>query len=128
MSISAARMLFIKPSTDGQWATAPWPALARTGKNEPTPSLHTTGSWFCVDQPSMPRAPAGSVIGRGTAEDRLVFVRDNIAALLRPQMEERGSVARRGLGDLRHRILSDSDLTSKGLGRQEFRAGVPFLA
>jgi len=75
----------------------------------------------------MPRAPAGSVVGRGTTEDRLGLVRDNIAALLRPQMEERGSVARRGLGDLRHGILSDRDLTSKGLDLQEFRAGVPFL-
>jgi len=75
----------------------------------------------------MPRAPAGPVIGRGTAEDRLGFVRDNIAALLRPQIEERGPVARRRLGDLRHGILSDSDLTPKSLGLQEFRAGVPFL-
>jgi hypothetical protein len=127
MSISAARMPFIKPSTDGQWATSPWPALATTGKNEPTPSLHTTGSWFCVDQLSMPRAPAGPVIGWGTAEDRLVFVQHNIAALLRTQIEERGPVVRRRLGDLRHGILSDSDLTPKGLGLQEFRAGVPFL-
>src|SRR5215218_9954576 len=98
MSISAARMLFIKPSTDGQWATAPWPALARTGKNEPTPSPHTTGSWLGVYKLSMPRAPAGSVIGRGTTEDRLGFVRDNIAELLRTQIKERGSVVRRGLG------------------------------
>jgi hypothetical protein len=108
MSISAARMLFIKPSTEGQWATPPCPALATTGKNQPTPSLHTTGSWFCVDQPSMPRAPAGPVIGWGTAEDRLGFVRDNIAALLRTQIEERGPVVRRGLGDLRHGMLSDT--------------------
>jgi hypothetical protein len=67
-------------------------------------------------------------MGRGTTEDRLVSLRDNKAALLRPQLEERGSVLRRGLRDLTHGILSDNDLRAKGQDPTEFQAAVPLEA
>jgi hypothetical protein len=103
-------------------------ALPGSRGNEPTPSLHTTGRRLGVDEPPMPRAPAGSSMGRGTTEDRLVSLRDNKAALLRPQLEERGSVLRRGLRDLTHGILSDNDLRAKGQDPTEFQAAVPLEA
>lgn len=64
-------------------------------------------------------------MGRGTTEDRLVFVRDNKAALLRQQLEQRGSVLRRRLSDFGfgHEVLSDSDVRAKGQDLTEFQAG-----
>jgi hypothetical protein len=69
-------------------------------------------------------------MGRGTTEDRLVSLRDNKAALLRPQLEECGSVLRRGLRNFgfRHEILSDNDLRAKGQDPTEFQAAVPLEA
>jgi hypothetical protein len=65
----------------------------------------------------MPRAPAGSSVGLSATEDRLrAAVRDDKAALLRPQLEQRGSILRVGLRDLdlRHVGFGISGLSPKG--------------
>jgi hypothetical protein len=65
----------------------------------------------------MPWAPAGPRMRWRATEDRLrAIVRDNKAALLGPQLEERGSISRGRLRnlDLRHQVLNGGDRTPKG--------------
>jgi hypothetical protein len=87
-------------------------------ENKAPPGLGSLRGPPRVDELSVPRTPTRSGMGRRTAEDRFVFIRDNIAALLRPQFEERGSALRGWLNDFGHGILSD--LSAKGQDPIEF--------